>query len=361
MKKIEVAHLLGQLDIGGIESWLYDFVIETAGSVQHTFIIDKPHKGFYEEDLLSMGCRVIHISSYKKPLEYIAALFSVLRKNKYDVCHSHVSFNNGVVAYIAKMCGIPKVISHAHSDRTLQYQRQGLLKRLEIDFKIFLVRRYSTYCVAVSEGSARCHYKTKGTAVSIIPCGKNFQNLVSAAPSRLKQELGIAESTFVLGTVGRVEPVKNQAFLLDILSQYREQDVCLLIVGEGSLRADLHRLTLEQGLADKVILTGARDDTLLILRDVIDVFLFPSLHEGFGLAAVEAQAAGLPVIASLHVPRLIDVTERISHHSLSHLCAWTSEIDAWMAQPVRKEINTDVITGRFSIGKNAQEILRLYV
>jgi len=54
MKKIKVVHLLGQLDIGGIESWLFDFVIETSGSIQHTFIVDKTHKGFYEDALLAM-------------------------------------------------------------------------------------------------------------------------------------------------------------------------------------------------------------------------------------------------------------------------------------------------------------------
>ena len=360
MKKIKVVHLLGQLDIGGIESWLFDFAIETSGSIQHTFIVDKSHKGFYEDALLAMDCKIIHIPSYKKPLKYLAALFSVFRNNKYDVCHSHVSFNNGFVAYIAKRCGIARIISHAHSDRTLYYQNAGPIKRIEISFKILLAKRYSTCCVAVSEDSARCHYKTGAPVVNIIPCGKDFHRLVSAAPTSLKHDLGIAESTFVLGTVGRMESVKNHKFLLEILSQYRDQDVCLLIVGEGSLRKDLHKRAVERGLADKVILTGARNDALLILRDVMDVFLFPSLHEGLGLAAIEAQAAGLPVIASLHVPRLIDVTERISHQSLSDLCAWTSEIDVLMTQSATRKINTDVITGRFSIGQNATEILRLY-
>jgi glycosyltransferase involved in cell wall biosynthesis len=360
MKKIEIVHLLGQLDIGGIESWLFDFVKKTSGNYQYTFIVDKPHKGFYEDVLSAMGCEIIHIPSYKKPLKYLAALFSVFRNNNYDVCHSHVSFNNGLVAYIAKTCGIPRIISHAHSDRALYYQNSSLLKRFEIDFKIFLAKRYSTYCIAVSEDSARCHYKKEGGIVKIIPCGKDFHHLVFTAQTCLKHDLGIGESTYVLGTIGRMEPVKNQMFLLEILAQYRDQDVCLLIVGEGSLREDLHKRATEQGLADKVILTGARDDALLILRDVMDVFLFPSLHEGLGLAAIEAQAAGLPVIASLNVPRLIDVTERISHHSLSDLCAWTSEINALMTQSATKHINTAVITGRFSIDKNAEQILRLY-
>lgn len=360
MKNKKVVHILGQLDVGGIESWLVDVAKKTASSIDYTFVVDKPHKGFYEDLLISLGCKIVHVSSPKKPVKYLANLFFLFRKSHFDICHSHVGYTNGVVALIAKLSRIPSVITHGHSDHRIQHARSGWLKRGVIDLKIRMANVFADHRIAVSNGSAQCHYKTMASPVEIVPCGKDFESLVTAGPTTLKMQLGINPKCFVLGTVGRLENVKNHRFLIELLSLYKNDNVALLLVGDGSLMDELKALAKELDVSERVIFLGAKTDALIIMRDVMDLFLFPSLHEGLGLAAIEAQAAGLSVIASDNVPSVIDVTGKVSHIKIDDREAWKLKIDGFINSNNKSTVNLDIVHGPFSIEKNIVEILRLY-
>jgi glycosyltransferase involved in cell wall biosynthesis len=115
--------------------------------------------------------------------------------------------------------------------------------------------------------------------------------------SALRSELGIAAGEYVIGTVARLEPVKGIADLIDAFNAARLPESRLVIVGEGSQRAELQRLAEALGCGRQVIFTGFRSD----VRDLyflFGVFVLNSVDEPYGLVILEAADAGLPVIAA---------------------------------------------------------------
>jgi glycosyltransferase involved in cell wall biosynthesis len=122
--------------------------------------------------------------------------------------------------------------------------------------------------------------------------------------------LGIDPQAFVIGTVGRLKPEKNQAVLIDALAELRRRSIPahLLLVGEGSLRAELERRAAQLQLRPFVTFAGVQRDVRPALS-AMDVFVLPSTHiETFSDAALEAMSMGKPVVLS----RIGGATEMIS-------------------------------------------------
>jgi len=124
-----------------------------------------------------------------------------------------------------------------------------------------------------------------------------FDNVCSK--QAVRAAYGFRQDEFLIGTVGRLDPIKNQACLLrvlrDLVPQYPYAR--LLIVGHGPCYEQLREQTQQLGLADRVVLMGERDDIPQLLQS-LDVFVLPSLSEGIANTILEAMATGLPVIAT---------------------------------------------------------------
>jgi glycosyltransferase involved in cell wall biosynthesis len=103
----------------------------------------------------------------------------------------------------------------------------------------------------------------------------------------------------VVGIIARLSPVKGHKYLLAAMREVvnLKPHAQLLIVGEGPLKEELFEQTMALGLKENVVFLGSTFDTAIALS-VIDIFALPSLQEGLGLSIMEAQAAGVPVIAS---------------------------------------------------------------
>ena len=120
------------------------------------------------------------------------------------------------------------------------------------------------------------------------------------------------ENKYVVGHVGRFNEQKNHRFLIDVFSKMISirEDAVLLLVGEGALKSDIQRSVKEKGISDKVIFTGQRSDANNLMQ-AMDIFAFPSLFEGLGMVLVEAQVAGLKVIASDSLPKEAQISKNI--------------------------------------------------
>jgi glycosyltransferase involved in cell wall biosynthesis len=113
----------------------------------------------------------------------------------------------------------------------------------------------------------------------------------------VKASLGLSPSVRLIGSVGRLEPIKGHAYLLDayaILAP-RFPDLYLALVGDGELLPELRSRAENAGLTDRVLFLGWREDVPDLLH-AFDIFVFPSLSEGMGRGLVEAMAAGVPVV-----------------------------------------------------------------
>lgn len=161
------------------------------------------------------------------------------------------------------------------------------------------------FLVAVSPSLGRrfCEYnQVPLDKLRVITYGADLpiaDDATAAQVSRLRQQLGVRDGDVVIGSVGRLVEQKDYPTLLRAfaLSAAQVPGLRLVIAGDGPLRSPLEQVARELAVADRVHFLGARDDVPTLLRS-IDLFALASKFEPFGLALLEAKAAGLPIVAT---------------------------------------------------------------
>jgi glycosyltransferase involved in cell wall biosynthesis len=166
----------------------------------------------------------------------------------------------------------------------------------------------------------------------------------------VKNEFQINNS-IVLGHVGNFVEQKNHAFLVSVFKKVNEirPETVLLLVGEGMLMKRITQKIDRNGLSDRVIMTGARRDVNRLLQ-AMDVFIFPSLSEGFGNAVTEAQVAGLPCIVSDKVPHEVGITDLVEFVALDQGAeVWADKIISKFKNFERKNMSAEIAKAGYDI------------
>lgn len=310
-RKIRVLNAVGVMDIGGAEMLLMSILRSPLSrGVLFDFVVRERKPGAFDEEVAALGGTVICCPHDKGALAYARGLWRILRNHgPYDVFHSHMHFFDGLALAVAALAGVPIRISHSHaagdakpSTPTRWLQRTVLRSS---------IRASATHRLGVSEASYRALF---GSACVHSPNSRILRNGIDIPADRtsrreaVRAELGIPSGSTLVGHVGRFDEHKNQSFLLSCFHELRKRDqnARLLFIGDGDLRGDVLRRAAELGLSGAVTDVGVRSDVHRLL-DALDLFIFPSVAEGFGLALVEAQAHGLPCLASAAVPREADI------------------------------------------------------
>jgi glycosyltransferase involved in cell wall biosynthesis len=220
--------------------------------------------------------------------------------------------------------------------------------------------------VAASREAAQSLIVTPEHAWTILYCGHDFGQFHQAPDqASVRAEFGIPEGAVVLGHVGRFDPQKNHDFLLRVAAAFATftPNWRLLLVGDGPLRSELVYLARTLGISDRVIFAGVRSDVPRLLISAIDVFVFPSIHEGLPLACTEAQAAGLPLVISDVITRELDVVQgivtRMSLTNSPSEWAATCAQSAAMMRP-RAEALAALENSSFSIAACLEQLEQLY-
>jgi glycosyltransferase involved in cell wall biosynthesis len=224
--------------------------------------------------------------------------------------------------------------------------------------------------VAVTENLARValdNQECSPARLHVIPNGIDLSHFAPrpGARERIRGELGIPTNAWVVGSVGRLSPEKNQALLLQAAMPMLDQRRHLVLVGDGPERAALEAQVAEGLRADFVHLTGARDDIADLLA-AFDVFALTSSSEGLPLVALEAMAAEVPILATAvgGLPDVID--DRVTGYlvapgdaaALTRQLAWLSTRPA-QAQLVARCARKTVLE-RHSLEQMASEYTALY-
>jgi glycosyltransferase involved in cell wall biosynthesis len=177
------------------------------------------------------------------------------------------------------------------------------------------IERYATCRVAISVSAAEDLFGLGWRdSCTIVHSGRDFSSFGrSGQGGQVRQSLGIPQDALVLGHVGKFHRRKNHAMVIDVAAEVvrREPRTRVLLVGHGHEQGPIHERARAAGIADRVVFAGARNDVPQLMEHAMDVLVFPSHHEGLGLAVVEAQAAGLPCVIADHLPGEIDVVPRL--------------------------------------------------
>jgi glycosyltransferase involved in cell wall biosynthesis len=316
MHRFRVLQVFGTMNRGGAETWLMHVMRNIDRKrFQIDFLVHRVAKGSYDDEIRALGSQVIPCPGFKNPLSYSLRLRGLLKEHgPYDVVHSHVHHFSGLILRVAKGVGVPVRICHAHSDTRMVDSRAGLLRRAYLGTLKRWLKSYASEGMAASENAAVALWGTDWRLDSrwrIMHCAIDPGAFREAGDkSRLRANIGLPPEAIVIGHVGRFDPPKNHTFVLQIFKAALEMDsrVRLLLVGDGPLRDSVTRGAKELGLSDRVLITGSRDDVPQVMKEAMDVFVFPSLYEGLPLVVLEAQAAGLPVVLSEQITREVAVS-----------------------------------------------------
>ncbi|BAZ54066.1 group 1 glycosyl transferase [Nostoc sp. NIES-4103] len=314
---IRILHVVGGMNRGGIETWLMHILRHIDRDRFHMdFLVHTTQPCAYDEEIRALGSKIIPCLHPSRPWLYAKNFKRILHEyGSYDIVHSHVHHFSGYVLRLAKQAGVPICIAHSHNDTSLKEAVAGLYRQLYLILMKRWITQYATLGLAASRKAAvnlfgsswqtDKRWQTFSYSIDLLP----FHNQIDR--QALRAELGIPPEAFVIGHVGRFEQQKNHQFLLDIVAEIAKQEpkMHLLLIGDGLLRPDIEQKAIQMGLADRVIFTGLRPDVPRLMLGAMDIFLFPSLHEGLGLVLVEAQAAGLVCVFSDVVPDEADVVK----------------------------------------------------
>jgi glycosyltransferase involved in cell wall biosynthesis len=310
-KKIKVAEVVTRLDWGGspdivritckyLDASIYDIRL-IAGTTKNA-------SGRTRQFLDEMGERVIMVPQLGRdinPVRDLAALVSLYRifkRERFDIVHTHTAKAGALGRIAAHMAGVPVVIHTPHGHNFYGYFGP-VFSRLILLIERFLTR-YTDKLIALTALEKR-DYEVLNVAkpekVRLIYQGLEIELNAAAATDResVRKELGLKNDEKVVGMVSRLEPIKGPLDFVEAARYIAEKFPAakFILVGEGSLRNSLEDKIRSLGLKEKFILTGWRDDVRRVISS-FDLLVLSSLNEAVGIVLIEAQAEGVPVIAT---------------------------------------------------------------
>lgn len=297
--------------------------------IQYDFVVcENQGLGAYEEEIKQLGGKIFKVPRMRSP-EYKIVLKRIFNEHpEYRIVHSNVDEYGYIPLGTAKEAGIPIRIAHVHNMTATHTLRTPLLKYMRRG-----LAKHSTHLFACSEAAGEWMFGKKQAKAGNITVIKNAIDLDAYAYSaskrkKIRQQLNITENQLVLGTVGRLEKVKNQKFAITVFQEITKKrpNSILLIVGDGSLRSSLEQYAKDCGLSHNVLFIGSVPNDSDYMQ-AMDSFIFPSFYEGLGMAFIEAQVAGLPCYISTGVPKEASISKKNSYLSLKDpISLWANSI-----------------------------------
>lgn len=334
---VRVALVLNRMDSGGIEAVVMNYCRHTdPDKVQFDFYISRESNLPQKEELERMGAGIHLIPPYTKVLEYQRVLKEAFEKEKYPIVHAHLNTMSIFPLFAAWRACVPVRICHNHTTAHWGEGKKTILKYMLRPFnKVFATDYFACSKQAGEWMFGKKCFRDGKVKVMINAIDEERFSYDPQARKTLREEWGIPQDKLVIGHVGRFTYQKNQEFLLKVLKELknRKTDVLLLLVGEGNMEQEIRNKAKEMGLEDQVLFAGVRMDVNK-LYSAMDLFCLPSFYEGFGLVALEAQAAGLPCVCSVQVPQEALGTReacRIPIEGEEAPCRWADQLMEYAA------------------------------
>lgn len=361
MSKIRVLQMIGSLDVGGSQIMIMNIYRNINRKlVQFDFVIDRDEESFFKEEILRLGGKIYKLPKFngKNFFDVTKAWDNFLNKHKeYKIIHSHVRSYASIYLPIAKNHGL-KTIIHSHSTSNGSGFASAVKKVMQ-----FPLRYIADYFFACGKDAGQWLFG-RNTKFKILnnAIDTNVYKFDMAKRLEIRKSLGISDDTFVVGNVGRFMEVKNHSFLIDIFAELsKHKKAKMLLVGDGELRSEIEDKIKRLNLTDKVILTGFVDNVQDYLQ-AMDVFVFPSVYEGLGIVAVEAQATGLPVVCSDVVPKESKITSIIKYIPLDKpVSFWEKCILKCTDGYERKDTTDKIKKAGYDIHQTAQWLENFYI
>jgi glycosyltransferase involved in cell wall biosynthesis len=309
--KIKIVHIITRMDRGGapdivrllfekLPSDTFDLTLIYGRTLQPSLKI--------LEFIQKLGVRAICVPTLRRDInpfyDFIAwlKLISILRKGRFDVVHTHTAKAGFLGRVAAKMAGAHRVIYSPHGHDFYGYFGKWGSRMVVCAEKfaaLFCDRIHAL--TELEKKDFLSFYICFASKIEVISSGVELDALrpTQRLINGMKNEFLEGEKIYLVGMVGRLEPVKGPVYFIEAakLVLRKKKNVKFYVVGEGSLRGALEKEVREAGIEERFIFTGWKEDVSAILF-TLDLLVLPSLNEAVGRSALEAQAAGVPVVAT---------------------------------------------------------------
>jgi len=347
---------------GGIGHLIFD-IINTLD--KNKFKVDVMYYDYPSDEemelLKKVGISFIKVGKYSRnPIEFVKTIRKHFSETHYDIIHIHANTSASILyAFPLFHNDNTKIVYHSHTDKTT-----GLFNIIAHTLFKGLMNRYSDVKIAISQQAAKHMYGKKYKEAIFLRNGIN-EELYSfnlSERTRLRAELGLNDK-IIIGNVGRIEYPKNNLFMLDVFKKVLETkaNAVFVMIGCGDDEQQVKAHSVELGISEKVFLLGPSNEAYKYYN-MFDCFLFPSLHEGLGIVAIEAQANGLPVVASSSVPKETKISNIIKYLSLDEdIQEWANAVNNYLDMDINRiEYKNCIRESHFSIYDATYELERIY-
>jgi glycosyltransferase involved in cell wall biosynthesis len=293
---VKVLHVITGLGVGGAE-------LQLRSVLQHSRhegeVVTLYNPGPVAEMIGSDGVRVRNVGmSSNTQVAALWRLRQLIRDGGYDVVHAHLYRSQVYGRPAAWLAGTPVVVSTEHSIGETHLERRPMTAAVRALY--LATGRFSQMTVAVSETvrTRMIGWGVPAAKVTVIPNGVDLGRVTfdSTARDRVRAEFGVSPGEYVIGVLGRLDPNKQFALLIEAAAPLlKAGGVRLVIVGKGDEGERLEQAAAEHGVSDRVVFAGERHDVAGVLS-AFDLFVACSAQETFGLSVLEALANGLPVV-----------------------------------------------------------------
>ena len=356
-------------NLGGIETYLIEqFRHLDKSTIDYDFVnITGEYSICYEDEILASGSKIFKVvSRHKNPLLHYWQWFNILLQNKgvYDV----IVLNTNSLEYVfplvlGKVFGIPVRVIHSHNSGF--ENKQGLARRLLVGMNKKLLAWSANLRFACSSNAGNWMFGNHYFHVinNAIDSDKFIFN--TNTRNNIRLELNIPLSTKVVIHIGRFSYQKNHDFLIDVFNKFQKKcpDCILLLVGKNDVSTpyleNIKYKIGEYGITDKVKFLGIRKDISLLMQ-AADICIMPSIFEGFGIVAIEAQAASLPIVVSDRFPDEIMISDYIRVISLEEDAEyWASNIVEFIQ---KKRTNNQIVIedSGYEISKEIGRLTKIF-
>jgi glycosyltransferase involved in cell wall biosynthesis len=383
---LKVLQIVDTLGMGGAETWLMEVLRRWShtGEAQMDFALTSGNHGIFDDEAARLGAKLYYLRYSRRTLIRFARDFrNLLSDNRYDAIHNHQDYTSGWHFAIGGKALPPIRIAHVHNPSYQIRNNYGIshLRRLNSRLGKFLIRRYATHLAGTSRQLIG-EYGFDEPAFACMPkaalhCGfepRRFTGDPSQEGRNLRHSLGWPADSKILLFAGRIDQSiefdhpqnhKHSGFAVAVAIEAARLDprIRMVLAGKTSLATPLlESLIAGAGLADRIRFLGIRSDIAHLMLGC-DLLLFPSRGEGLGMVTVEAQAAGLRVLASNAVPRECVVCPDLMRFLpvVSDPAPWAQEALSMLDLPRDvASANRAIQESHFSLSYSARALINLY-
>lgn len=357
--------VLGSSEMGGVQAFILNLLRNIdLGRFQVDIAINEEVKeSGVADEWRALGCQIFLLPKFKvyNYFPFVRQWKDFLRKHRYDIVHAHSTDSASVYLKVVKEMGCA-TIAHCHSTGHLGNVMEKTVKC----YFAHKVGRVADYWFACSDAAAESVFGSRYQKYEHyynIPNAINAENYLFNIDKAIaiRRQLGVQDEELLCGHVGSFSTPKNHSFLLEIFVEVLKlrPDARLVCCGTGPLMPQAKAKARELGILDKVLFTGVVNNVNDYMM-AMDVFVFPSLFEGFPIAVIEAEATGLPVVMSDVITKEVDMTDLVHRHALTDCAStWATAIRNIISGN-RQIYNRIIADSKYNMRTSVQLISSLY-